>query len=191
MTNPRYAPLYETVDLARPGVIVEVGTHNAHRGTQIIARALEHRQASEIEYHGFDFWERLPDDIRAEQFPALPKGKAKITTATRRIRQFGIAFHLHPGDSRATVPAYAPKHIDLAFIDGGHEVETIRSDYVHVRHARWLVFDDVYLDPSIAKSFGALRIIREHDLRCWFTGYYDHSAIGPTCMAVAHGDERR
>lgn len=189
MKNPRYSPLLDTVDLARPGIIVEVGTHNAHRACDMIDRALEFKSPSEIQYYGFDFWEHLTRDMLVEQFKAMPKGRAKHSTALRRIRQRGVAFYLHGGDSRATVPHHAPKHIDIAFIDGGHEVETIRSDYLALAHARWIVLDDVYLDPEVAENFGALRVIREHQLRAWFMGHYEHSGLGLTCMAVVRGGQ--
>ncbi len=185
--NARYLPLIDTVDLARPGVILEVGTHNAHRSCEMIDRALEFRPASEIQYHGFDFWEHLTRDMMAEQFKLKPKGKAKHSTALKRIRQRGVAFYLHGGDSRATLPQHAPKHIDIAFIDGGHEVETIRSDYRALAHARWIVFDDCYLQPHVYGDFGALRIIQEEKLDAEFVGHFRHVDLGDTCMAIVRG----
>jgi uncharacterized Rossmann fold enzyme len=49
---------------------------------------------------------------------------------------------------------------DFVYLDGGHSEETVRSDYEAVKHARYVVFDDV-LDPEPGAPDGPYKVFNE------------------------------
>lgn len=143
----RYDQLLPIIDKHKPKTIVEVGTWNGLRAIMMATKALEH---GPVHYLGFDLFEDATDETDERELNV----KAHNTEAevAGRLIEFqdknpGFTFDLMKGDTRETLPAYSSalnEEIDLAFIDGGHSVETIQSDYECLKHAKVIVMDDFY-----------------------------------------------
>jgi len=88
----------------------------------------------------------------------------------------GFSYALRKGDTREILTngemsitdgrIAIPPNVDLAFIDGGHSIETIRNDYEAVKGAKVVVLDDFYVpqddEPDITK-FGCNALLSELD----------------------------
>jgi hypothetical protein len=153
----RYAYLPRIVTFLRPGSIVEIGTWSGHRAIQMGSAALAVRK--EIRYDGFDLFEdATPEQDCAEMNvkPHYPEEQVEALLAWFAMHQPGFRFQLTKGDTREVLPQM---QADLAFIDGGHSVETIRSDFGRLRASRVLVLDDWYDGPIDTSRFGCNRVI--------------------------------
>lgn len=118
----RYDNLVTEIDRIAPRRILEVGTCKGERAEMMIRAAVRHR--GDVEYHGFDLFEAPPDEefsARAQPWP--------LERVRERLEGLGAQVCLTKGDTRVTLPGCGLAGIDLAFIDGGHSDETVRSDF--------------------------------------------------------------
>lgn len=145
MAQKRYAQLLELVADTRPSTIIEIGVWNGRRAIAMSEVALQHSER--VHYHGFDLFEEATAQTDREEFNA--KRHNTLHAVHAKIDEFrrlnpGFSFDLTRGNTRETL---AGKSLvaDFVYIDGGHSVETIRSDYEAVRGSRVVVFDDYYL----------------------------------------------
>ena len=155
----RYRYLIDRVYRKQPMFILEVGTWKG-------IRALEMLQVSpESEYHGFDLFEDMtPEMIKAENSKT---SNDSLATVAAKLK--GYNFHLHKGNTRQTLAEFSTM-VDFVWIDGGHSIDTIRSDWNNVKRLLlpdaevW--FDDYYTSdeqgrgPDISK-FGCNLIVRD------------------------------
>lgn len=121
----RYDNLVREIDRAHPRRILEVGTCKGERAEAMIRAAVRHR--ADVEYYGFDLFEPPP----AEEF-SPGKQPWPVQDVARRLSCLGAYVHLTKGDTRETLPECRVTGVDLAFIDGGHSDETVRSDFYAV-----------------------------------------------------------
>lgn len=147
----RYDDLLRLADKKRPKVLIEIGTH---RGTRAAALKSYCRK-----YYGFDLWESGNENTDAIE----RNGKGRSTKAQAAAALHGADFELIEGDTKETLPRFVERGIfaDFVFIDGGHSVETIASDFDNVRKilnpGAVVVFDDYYTPES--PGFGCNRIV--------------------------------
>lgn len=151
-TRPRrYTNLFITIAKNRCRRILEVGTWRGIHAVQMIQTAIVHHAAKDIDYYGFDLFEELTEaDLKAE----FSKNPATYHAVQQRIQSTEANIHLYKGNTRITLPQ-AVDHIgvvDLIFIDGGHSIETITSDWNAVRRIMGkhttVIFDDYYLNTE-------------------------------------------
>lgn len=152
----RYDLLIQLAAQKKPNVLVEIGTHKG-------ARAKLLKDHCEW-YYGFDLWESGNDEIdKAES-----NGKGRSSKEQAKESLAGAYFQLWEGNTRETLPLfYKNKNgarmglIDFAWIDGGHSVETIASDWHWISQmlapGAVVVFDDYY-EPE-REGFGCNRIV--------------------------------
>jgi hypothetical protein len=152
-TGPiRYHQLIDLIEATQPTSIVEVGTWNGNRAIEMCREALRHQE--KVSYIGFDLFEQATHETDARELNVKTHGdeetvRDKLTHfQTRMLEDHGriLNFTLIAGDSRETLPRVQSfGGIDLAFIDGGHSVETIESDFNHLKdHAKLIILDDFY-----------------------------------------------
>ena len=151
---PRYRSLLKVVYRAQPRVILEIGTHRGKNARQMIQTANIFHPVRHIEYIGFDLFEDLtPEDLERE-FSLQPPPRDQVR---RIIEDTGASVSLHQGNTRQTLPRFVedqgrPKKVDFVFIDGGHSVDTIASDWSSIRELMSrrtvVVFDDYYLNDE-------------------------------------------
>ena len=150
----RYDQLLQAVVELQPKSILEIGTWNGHRASQML------RLSPGATYYGFDLFE----DASEETDEAEKNVKPHHSLAAVKARLEGYRVHLYKGNTRDTLKDFA-EPIDFAWIDGGHSVETIESDWKNV--SRVLVpgaavfFDDYYTGIDTEK-FGCNKVVE-----CW------------------------
>lgn len=158
----RYQQLYGMCEHLMPRHILEVGTHAGRSAVNMCAAS------PGAKYYGFDLFDAATAETDKEEM----NGKRRVTEAEVRklLTARKIDFRLFPGNTRQTLQEFAERStvgIHLAFIDGGHSVETIASD------AKWvmrrmveggvIVFDDYYAgNPAIdIDRFGCNRAVEK------------------------------
>jgi hypothetical protein len=159
----RYRNLFRVIHEHRCRCIVEIGTWNGVHARQMIQTAAIHHPVETIKYLGFDLFEGLTDELLQKELSKRPPGFDEVQ---RLLAATGADIRLFRGNTRMTVPnaVDALREGDLFFIDGGHSVETIRSDWSAIARAlrpdATVIFDDYYMnDPSEVPGLGCQTIV--------------------------------
>lgn len=139
----RYNSLLNIIHLFQPKTIVETGTWKGYNAVRMLTTARMFHERPE--YVGYDLFEDGNEETDAEEFnikerPTLVGAETKI----KRKCPFAEVV-LVKGNTRDTL---AGVQADLAFIDGGHSLETIKHDYESLKHSKIIVFDDFYSADS-------------------------------------------
>lgn len=149
----RYANLLKAIFEDRSRRILEIGVYDGVHASWMIDTAAIFHPRGEIEYTGFDLFELLTEEKFREEFSVRPSSADEVR---RRLEKTGARITLYKGDSTVILPRERERlgKFDLIFIDGGHSVRTISSDWNAVRelmHAGTaVIFDDYYTNPSTA-----------------------------------------
>jgi predicted O-methyltransferase YrrM len=159
----RYLHLTHLIQRHKPLTIMEVGTQSGGRAIQMFRAS-----GNAAKYIGFDLFELATDDTDKEE----NNGKKRFSEqqVEARLRESGVDYELVKGNTRTTLPAYQKAHpgawLDFAFIDGGHSVTTIRSDWAMVKKMMKpggiVVFDDWYSGDTKGQS-GCAPIVEKLD----------------------------
>ena len=99
--------------------IMEIGVHNGRNARQMVEVAKESISPEEIEYYGFDYF----------------KNERRMEEAKDNLSKTGCIFSLFKGGSADVLPSVVDNlpRMDVIFIDGGHDYETINSDWENSR----------------------------------------------------------
>lgn len=149
----RYSQLIDAVRKTKARRLLEVGTYMAVRSEQMIRAAQMFHPRGEVEFFGFDLFENLSDDQFARE---ISKKSPALVWVKEKLEKTGAKIELFPGDTRETLTRIAPSlaPIDVVFIDGGHSLETIESDWhaveTSLRKGSIVVFDDYWPDRTDA-----------------------------------------
>lgn len=164
----RYMQLHQAVREKQPKAILEVGTWNGMR-----ALALLNLSPKSV-YYGFDVFEDATVELDRREFNLKGSGlpvKPHYMMQEVENRLTGFDVHLYKGDTNETLKTFKPEvPIDFAWIDGGHSVETIRSDWKNVKRVlapdAWVFFDDYFSGGIDTARIGCNEIVKDlrHDL---------------------------
>lgn len=140
----RYDLINTFLSYEKPEVILEVGTWNGSRAIEMC------KAAKAKKYFGFDLFEEA--DEKSDMAEMNVKPHHKQDAVYERLGNEGIEGVLFKGNTRKTLPevveSFGENLADFAFIDGGHSVETIQSDWENVRKlvkpGKCIIFDDCY-----------------------------------------------
>lgn len=156
----RYAQLLQLVRQTLPRHILEVGTWNGGRAVEMVRASLG------ATYYGFDLFEEASPLTDAVEKNVKPHHT--VESVSKMLSAQSIPHHLFKGNSRDTLSSFAAGRkpfIDFAYIDGGHSVDTIRSDWDGVRQLMVpggiVVFDDYYEDLPAGEleKYGANKVL--------------------------------
>lgn len=163
--TPRYFGLMKIVNEIKPRNIMEIGTYDGRRATQMIQRAARYRPIETVYYAGFDLFEQFEENVFRKELSKRPPPE-------HTVRRFLGATHarhdLFVGNSAQTLPgafkATDYRKFDLVFIDGGHHEDTIRLDWENVQEFihddTVIVFDDYYYNRhKDIKDYGCNDIV--------------------------------
>jgi len=148
----RYVRLIAEVRRLQPKTILEIGTWNGERALQML-------QASPgARYFGFDLFEAADKKTDAEEKNVKPHYSVDAV----RARLTGYNAALYKGNTRETLKDFK-EPIDFAWIDGGHSVETIRSDWENVQRlllpGAAVFFDDYYTGNIDVSQYGCNSVV--------------------------------
>jgi hypothetical protein len=147
----RYRALFETIHQNGSKRLVEIGVlHGAHARQMIYTASLYHPRDT-IYYYGFDLFEDLTPALLHSE---LSKQASPYTQVQQRLEKTGAHIQLFKGNTKETLPQALPDigTADFIFVDGGHSIETIQSDWRSVKELMdsntSVIFDDYYVDTT-------------------------------------------
>lgn len=158
----RYKQIIEQITIYKPKTIIEIGTWNGKRATLMAQEALKHQK--QVHYTGFDLFEEATKETDAEEYNVKKNFTLEIVTAVldRVVKQNeGFSFELVRGNTRETLKG--PRIADFVFIDGGHSIQTIQSDYEALKNSLVILFDDYYEGGPNTTLFGCNKIVQDLD----------------------------
>ncbi len=135
----------------------EIGTYNGHRAAAVLARWHAGGEGRRSHYYGFDLFEALTPELSRQELSKAkpPPSRADVRRQMEaRLRPLGVDFavDLFAGNTRDTLPRMLPllPEMDLIFVDGGHSLETVASDWNAIAPAlkfgTIVLFDDYYMN---------------------------------------------
>lgn len=150
----RYSRLLDYVRAYQPKAILEVGTWNGGRALEML------RIVPDAKYYGFDLFEDASAGTDAEEKNVKPHYSVRFVKAFLD----GFNVELHKGNTRETLATF-DKPVDFVWLDGGHSVDTIRSDWENVRRVAkpgaCILFDDYYTGPIDTSKYGCNEIVKD------------------------------
>lgn len=154
----RYAQLDTLIELFRPTSFIEVGTWSGWRAVHMAMAAS--RYARDMTYRGYDVFEAGSPELDAREKnvkPHFPEMSVRHLLDFCRFLLPGFSFDLIAGDTQETL--LRGDKADFAFIDGGHALETIESDFEALAATPLIVLDDYYEGPIDIDRFGCNRVV--------------------------------
>lgn len=143
----RYKYLFEIIRKNKCRKIMEIGTWNGEHALQMIEEAKKNFPPEEVQYYGFDLFELLDDEMASKEF-STSKIPPPLEIVKEKLEKTNAEIHLYKGNTRETLPRVVnelPK-MDFVFIDGGHSIETVQSDWKYAQmvmsEETVVVFDD-------------------------------------------------
>ena len=143
MAPNRYYCLAKEIAKLKPNTILEIGTHNGRSAAIKLEEAVKHNSA--VKYFGFDLFEDMTEELAVEEHHG--KKLPSMSIASQKLARYNVAFI--KGNTKETLAEFSHEEpIDFVFIDGGHSVETIQSDWDNVKRlisdSSVVIFDDYY-----------------------------------------------
>lgn len=146
----RYAEMVRRCKERSPHSILEIGTWRGDRSVEMLAAS-----PGCTRYVGFDLFEGMDQQTFEKErmgacFPSTRQAVEQRLTAVRPT----ISVELVAGNTLETLPRFTrdADSFDFVYLDGGHSLETIASDWAAVRrvmdHDTVVIFDDYYLNDS-------------------------------------------
>ena len=150
----RYDYILEALRDKKPKSILEIGTWNGRRALEMLM------VCPDAEYYGFDLFED------ADAFTDAEEKNVKPHYTLRGVKAYldGFDVVLHKGNTRETLAKF-DKPVDFVWLDGGHSVETIRSDWENVKRVLMpgavVLFDDYYSGGIDTEKYGCNAIVKD------------------------------
>lgn len=133
---------------------LEVGTYDGRRALALARTWWRRSPEHSFNYHGFDLFEALTEERSRAEFSKAQRPPSRAAVS-QSLTAAGLAHDLYPGDTRETLAAALPAILaanppDLIFLDGGHSLETVASDWAALQPALGpetiCLLDDYYVD---------------------------------------------
>lgn len=160
----RYAQIPRILSVLPHETIAEVGVAQGNTGREMCLVNLQ--RGRKVHYIGFDLFEGMDEATAAAELNAKAVGSLEDISAKFRALQNEypglLTFELVRGNTRETLPAFRwpDDGVDIVFLDGGHSVETIASDYAAIAQiAKLVIFDDYYLAGQDTAKFGCNSLV--------------------------------
>lgn len=151
----RYWQIYWLIIKLKPRKIMEIGVWTGDRALTMINLAKRYSEAQSIEFYGFDLFGQMTPERFSEEKSKWPSTQK---VAYEKLQATGVKIHLFQGDTTVVLPEHIERlpKMDLIFIDGGHSLETIASDWrwssLLMHDTTVVVFDDYWLGRTDAGS---------------------------------------
>ena len=164
ITGGRYHDLFNIVDHYKRKNILEVGTWNGETACGMIIAAFQN--SNEVHYTGIDLFEDADEvsdkkefNVKAHYSKKAVSLKLEALAKEYELENKKLTFHLIKGDSKEKLSILKDKSIcglynifpDFVFIDGGHSLATVKSDYEYCKKIPVIVMDDYYTEDEEGK----------------------------------------
>ena len=158
----RYSFLLWQVFKNKPKSIIEVGVYNGRRAVELIETAKIFNK--KIKYYGFDLFEDFykKKNLISKESSKFPISKKKIERKINFLKDIKLI----KGNTRNTLLKFSKKikKVDFVFLDGGHSIKTIKSDWKYAERMissnSIVVFDDYYETiDNLKDKFGCNKVI--------------------------------
>lgn len=173
ITN-RYEQLNPIIAYEKPWHIVEIGTWTGDRAIQLCAEAIKHRD--KLLYEGYDLFQYATKETDKKELNV--KKHATLSAVDMRLNAFKVKarnmhiefdYELHAGDTNTTLE---PTVADFVWLDGGHSIETIQSDFDNLKFSKCIVLDDYYVKDEQGKcpdtqKYGCNQLVHSLDESKW------------------------
>lgn len=150
-----------------PKSILEVGVYRGQRSEELIRLAFLFSK-TKIKYYGFDLFEDLSEDKLRQEYSKISFSKKHLENKLNENVGFFSNINLIKGDTKKTLQEFKfIEEIDFFFIDGGHSIDTINSDFEKIysrsKVNSVIILDDYYIDsPELIKNYGCNSIITKY-----------------------------
>lgn len=162
---------------------MEIGVWDGKHAVQMIECAKQHHPYFNLQYIGFDLFESITDkEIEDEYSKSQRYEMAKVLSL---LIKTGVSIKLYQGYTKDTIPeaAYSGKwlkRVDFIFVDGGHSLDTIQTDWDNIQpfiHFNTVIlFDDYWVGRTDA---GCKVLIDDLDTKKWSKEILDPIDIFP------------
>lgn len=163
----RYRAFFQLINERKCRIFLEIGTNNGIRARQMIETARIHHSLTSVQYWGVDLFEDLTPDLLSAEYAIRPPS---CMTVTRMLEKTGAFTKLFKGNSKEMLLRIRKEigQVDFIFIDGGHSIETIQSDWDNCQHMMskntLVIFDDYFVQPSDpVKNVGCNQLVDRLD----------------------------
>ena len=154
----RYFSIFLHILKNKPIYICEVGVYAGERSNEIIKLSGILNNNKTV-YYGFDLFEDITIKKINDEFSKQPLHINKIKEMLNK-NSYCNKFYLIKGDTVNTLKEYDFKNkLDLVFIDGGHSIQTINSDFMNlikkIKEKGIIILDDYYsINKKIIEKAG-------------------------------------
>ena len=169
----RYNYLWEYIEKFNISSIMEIGTYTGDHALKMIETAEKLNSTKTVHYYGFDVFEDMTKELFDYEVAKWPSSMSEIHL---KLSNTTADVELIKGNSNITLPLFIERnkniHIDLIFIDGGHSVETMQSDWNNISKIiddDTIVLCDDYLvySDGTAPTWGSRQVIDNLDKLEW------------------------
>lgn len=147
----RYSQLIAAVRRKQPKAILEVGTWNGGRAKEMLSAA------PQAMYYGFDLFEEATPETDRIEFNV--KKHNRMDDVQKHLGQRATLFR---GNTRTTLAQFN-EPVDFVWIDGGHSLETIASDWANVKRVLTpdaeVYFDDYFTGGPDIEKVGCNKLV--------------------------------
>lgn len=138
--SSRFQQLYDFIETNKPHTVVEIGTWNGHSATRMFSEGIK-------KYYGFDLFE--DGDAVIDELENNAKKRCSIEEVQKFLKSYDV--ELIKGNTRDTLKEFVKDKkpfVDLAVIDGGHSMGTIKNDFLTIlkimKPTGTIILDDYY-----------------------------------------------
>lgn len=171
----------------KPKSICEIGVYTGERSSEIIKLAGLVSNIK-VNYYGFDLFEDITADEVKNEFSKQPLSLDKIKMILSK-NLFAEKINLVKGNTITTLKNIDKNlKFDFIFIDGGHKIETINSDFQNlsnkINERGFIILDDYYSNNTeIIKYAGCNNLLELKSNNYNFkilnkTDYHYHNDFG-------------
>ncbi len=149
----RYWQIFFLILITRPRRILEIGIWTGDRALTMLRVAKWRSSATDIHYYGCDLFEQMTSAKFSDEKSKWPLPQDEVMA---RLKPTQAHIHILAGDTMNTLPKLVREEapMDFIFIDGGHSLETIASDWLWVSRLMHkgtvVVFDDYWIGRTDA-----------------------------------------
>ena len=157
----RYFDLCRIVQHYKRKNILEIGTWNGENASAMIQAAFN--ESDEVHYTGIDLFTQATEETDKKEFNVKKhytkkSVEIKLATAAKEYAKQNkkFTYYLMEGDSKEKLKILQDPSLcnmynikpDIVFIDGGHSIETVESDYEFCKDIPVIILDDYYTENA-------------------------------------------